>query len=70
MSPQAKHLGNIGFSVVSHDGIVYLELWSDDRTPGDDPIRFGLSPGEALDIAAKLIPEAKHALQSRLGVMK
>lgn len=57
----------IGVSVIYHDGHVRLEFWPESRPAGQDPIRFELSPGEALDMAAKLIPCAKSALLMRLG---
>lgn len=65
---QAQRLNDtIGVSVYYHDGLVRLEFWPESRPAGGDPIRFDLSPGEALDMAAKLIPCAKNAILMRLG---
>jgi hypothetical protein len=55
-----------GISVVDHDGMIYLELWTENRTAGADPERFVISAVEAIDLIAKLAPAAKRALLARL----
>lgn len=55
--------GGVG---VHNGGVIVLTIWHGDARPADDPQRLGLSPGEALDLIAKLAPHIKGALMSRL----
>ena len=64
----AKRLGVGGIGVHEHDGLIYLQIWEEDRLPASaDPERYALSPGEALELVSKLAPQIKAALMSRLG---
>jgi hypothetical protein len=50
MSTTGFRLDNGRFSVVVHDGSLYVKLWLEGGKPTDDPLCVAVSPGEALEL--------------------
>lgn len=56
-----------GFSTTAFDGKVHVDLWAASRTAGADPMRFELTPKQALEFGLKLIGASRDVLANILA---
>lgn len=49
-------------AVAMPDGMIRLEIWTEDRLPTEDPLFFQLTPGQAMGLIERLSASAKRAL--------
>lgn len=60
-----RALDRAGFTTAhpTAEGRIHLDLWPEGRAPGDDPVQFSLSAGQAIALIQKLADAAQRALK-------